>query len=235
MVSEGLISRGRGAAARRARAGGATAPAPLRLGRDQGGARPSGRLLAQGPQRLARRRRRQGRLRRRQAAEHGRHAARPSSWCAPETNPDDVHGMIAAQGILTARGGRDQPRGRRGPRHGQALRRRRGGDQGRRRARQLHRVDGKTIREGDEISIDGTTGEVFVGAIPTDRSQVRATRRSGAAAAAGPTRPASWASGPTPTTRATRSRRASSAPRASASAAPSTCSSRKSACRSCSR
>ena len=28
-----------------------------------------------------------------------------------ETNPDDVHGMLAAQGVLTARGGKTVPRG----------------------------------------------------------------------------------------------------------------------------
>ena len=36
----------------------------------------------------------------------------------PETSPDDLHGMIAAEGILTSRGGLVSPRGRRRPRHG---------------------------------------------------------------------------------------------------------------------
>ena len=39
-----------------------------------------------------------------------------------ETNPDDLNGMIAAQGILTSRGRQDQPRRGRRPRHGQDLR-----------------------------------------------------------------------------------------------------------------
>ena len=39
----------------------------------------------------------------------------------PETSPDDVHGMIASQGILTARGGRYQPCRCRCARPGQAL------------------------------------------------------------------------------------------------------------------
>ena len=44
----------------------------------------------------------------------------------PETSPDDLHGMIAAEGILTSRGGLVSPRGGRRARHGQArdLRRR---------------------------------------------------------------------------------------------------------------
>ena len=42
-----------------------------------------------------------------------------------ETSPEDIHGMHAAQGILTARGGMTSPRGRGGARHGQALRLRR--------------------------------------------------------------------------------------------------------------
>ena len=44
-----------------------------------------------------------------------------------ETSPEDVHGMLAAEGILTARGGLVQPRRRRRPRLGQAGRRRRRG------------------------------------------------------------------------------------------------------------
>ena len=39
-----------------------------------------------------------------------------------ETNPDDLNGMIAAQGILTSHGGTHQPRRRRRPRDGQDLR-----------------------------------------------------------------------------------------------------------------
>ena len=42
-----------------------------------------------------------------------------------ETNPEDVEGMRAAEGILTARGRHDLARGTRGPRLGQVLHRRR--------------------------------------------------------------------------------------------------------------
>ena len=38
----------------------------------------------------------------------------------PETSPEDLHGMIAAEGILTSRGGLVSPRGRRRARHGHA-------------------------------------------------------------------------------------------------------------------
>ncbi len=83
-----------------------------------------------------------------------------------ETNPDDVHGMIAAKGILTARGGATS--------HAAVVARGMGKpcvagtesikvDQ---ETRQFT-VDGKVIHEGDEISIDGTTGEVFAGRLPT--------------------------------------------------------------------
>ncbi len=83
-----------------------------------------------------------------------------------ETNPDDVHGMIAARGVLTARGGATS--------HAAVVARGLGkpavvgcealaiDEHGR-----LFTVNGVVVREGDHISIDGTTGEVFLGAIPT--------------------------------------------------------------------
>ncbi len=80
----------------------------------------------------------------------------------PETKPDDVHGMLAAEGILTSRGGRTS--------HAALV------------ARQFGKpavvgvaeldidmvdrkmsVGNRQIHEGDWISIDGTAGEVFVG------------------------------------------------------------------------
>ena len=51
-----------------------------------------------------------------------------------ETNPDDLNGMIAAAGILTSRGGKTSPRRGRGAWHGQDLRLRGGGAQGRHQA-----------------------------------------------------------------------------------------------------
>ena len=84
----------------------------------------------------------------------------------PETTPDDVHGMLASKGILTARGGATS--------HAAVVARGLGlpcvagceairVDETR---RQLS-VDGKVLKEMNLISIDGTTGEVFAGFIPT--------------------------------------------------------------------
>lgn len=84
----------------------------------------------------------------------------------PETKPDDVHGMLSAQGILTSRGGRTS--------HAALVARQFGKpavvgcaalniDLGRR----LMTVNGRTVREGDYVSIDGTEGEVFLGQIAT--------------------------------------------------------------------
>ena len=84
----------------------------------------------------------------------------------PETSPDDFHGMVAATGILTARGGSTS--------HAAVVARGLGLpcvagcaaleiDLGKREMR----VDGKLVHEGEAISIDGTTGEVFAGELPT--------------------------------------------------------------------
>ncbi len=83
-----------------------------------------------------------------------------------ETSPDDFHGMAVAEGILTARGGATS--------HAAVV------------ARQIGKpcvagcsellvdyhtrsatTNGTTFREGDPISLDGSTGEVFLGALPT--------------------------------------------------------------------
>ncbi len=84
----------------------------------------------------------------------------------PETKPDDVHGMLAAQGILTSRGGRTS--------HAALVARQFGKpavvgvseldiDMGRRRMK----VKDVVIKEGDWISIDGTSGEVYAGKLET--------------------------------------------------------------------
>ena len=84
----------------------------------------------------------------------------------PETKPDDVHGMLAAEGILTSKGGRTS--------HAALV------------ARQFGKpavvgvseleldlvarkmeVGGDIIEEGDWISLDGTLGEVYLGQLPT--------------------------------------------------------------------
>jgi pyruvate,orthophosphate dikinase len=86
----------------------------------------------------------------------------------PETSPDDVHGMLVAKGVLTARGGATS--------HAAVVARGLGlpcvaGCEGIRvdEGEHLFRVVGtdQVIREGDDISIDGATGEVFAGRIPT--------------------------------------------------------------------
>ncbi|GHC05827.1 pyruvate, phosphate dikinase [Cerasicoccus arenae] len=91
--------------------------------------------------------------------------------CRVETSPEDLRGMIASEGILTSRGGVSS--------HAALV------------ARQMGKVCvcgahevvidygkktltvGKTVlREGDFISIDGTSGHIFAGAIPTAPSEV---------------------------------------------------------------
>ena len=86
-----------------------------------------------------------------------------------ETSPEDIHGMNAAEGILTSRGGMTS--------HAALV------------ARGMGKpcvvgcaalninystgsmeVNGRTLREGDFLSIDGTTGEVIEGQIPTSSS-----------------------------------------------------------------
>lgn len=82
-----------------------------------------------------------------------------------ETNPDDVHGMFAAEGVLTARGGRTShaavvARGMGKPCVAGAeklevdLKERR------------FSCGGITVKEGDTITIDGTTGRVILGEVP---------------------------------------------------------------------
>jgi pyruvate,orthophosphate dikinase len=84
----------------------------------------------------------------------------------PETCPDDVHGMIAAQGILTARGGNTS--------HAAVVARGMGkpcvtGCESCRIDPTVGTltVGGKILHQGSIISLDGSTGEVFLGEIPT--------------------------------------------------------------------
>ena len=85
----------------------------------------------------------------------------------PETKPDDVHGMIASKGILTSRGGATS--------HAAVVARQFGTpavvgceaveiDL----AGRTMEASGKVVKEGDWISIDGTSGEVFAGQIATE-------------------------------------------------------------------
>jgi pyruvate,orthophosphate dikinase len=88
-----------------------------------------------------------------------------------ETNPDDLNGMIAAQGILTSRGGKTS--------HAAVVARGMGKtcvcgaeDLDVDIAARKITVNGTTINEGDMISLDGTTGEVFLGEVPVVPSPV---------------------------------------------------------------
>jgi pyruvate,orthophosphate dikinase len=91
---------------------------------------------------------------------------KPVILARPETRPDDVHGMLAAKGVVTSRGGRTS--------HAALV------------ARQFGKpavvgatditidlndrtlcADGLTIPEGEWLSIDGTTGEIFEGRLET--------------------------------------------------------------------
>jgi pyruvate,orthophosphate dikinase len=95
----------------------------------------------------------------------------PVVLCRVETSPDDLRGMIASEGILTSRGGVSS--------HAALV------------ARQMGKVcvcgandvvinyskatltaGGTVLKEGDDISIDGTTGEVFAGHVDTAPSEV---------------------------------------------------------------
>ena len=88
-----------------------------------------------------------------------------------ETTPDDIHGMIQAQGILTAHGGHDLARRRRRARDGQAVRRRLRGAL-RRLRRAPHASAAHELHEGDVITIDGGTGEVILGEVPLVPPQI---------------------------------------------------------------
>ncbi|HWH00845.1 MAG TPA: pyruvate, phosphate dikinase [Pilimelia sp.] len=88
-----------------------------------------------------------------------------------ETNPDDLPGMIAAQGILTSRGGKTS--------HAAVVARGMGKTcvcgaesvdvdlSGRR-----FTAGGRVVHEGDVISIDGTSGRVYPGEVPVSPSEV---------------------------------------------------------------
>jgi pyruvate, orthophosphate dikinase len=89
-----------------------------------------------------------------------------------ETNPDDLNGMIAASGILTSRGGKTS--------HAAVVARGMGKTcvcgaetlDVNTKQRILRAPDGAEIHEGDVISIDGTSGEVFLGEVPVVDSPV---------------------------------------------------------------
>ena len=90
----------------------------------------------------------------------------------PETKPDDVHGMLAAKGILTSRGGRTS--------HAALVARQFGKpavvgvsmlkiDMGKRQIA----IGDEVIHEGDWISIDGTIGEIYSGQLTTTAPDIK--------------------------------------------------------------
>jgi pyruvate,orthophosphate dikinase len=89
-----------------------------------------------------------------------------------ETNPDDLPGMVAASGILTSRGGKTS--------HAAVVARGMGRTcvcgaeelevDAEKRVVQVR--GGVTLTEGDQVSIDGTSGEVFLGEVPVAESLI---------------------------------------------------------------
>jgi pyruvate,orthophosphate dikinase len=88
-----------------------------------------------------------------------------------ETSPEDIRGMNAAQGILTARGGMTSHAALVARQMGKVCVAGCGALNINYKKRQIT-VDGHTIKEGDYLSIDGTTGEVILGKIPTRPSEI---------------------------------------------------------------
>ena len=88
-----------------------------------------------------------------------------------ETSPEDIEGMKAAQGILTVRGGMTS--------HAAVVARGMGeccvsgcGDIKMDEANKKFELAGKIFKEGDFISIDGSTGNIYEGIIPTVDAQI---------------------------------------------------------------
>ena len=88
-----------------------------------------------------------------------------------ETVPDDIHGMSVAQGILTATGGMTSHAAVVGRQMGKPSVVGCGALDINAKAKTL-KVAGKVLKEGDPISIDGSTGEVMLAAVPTMPSEV---------------------------------------------------------------
>ena len=88
-----------------------------------------------------------------------------------ETSPEDITGMKASQGILTVRGGMTS--------HAAVVARGMGtccvsgcGDINMDEENKKFTLAGQTFTEGSEISIDGTTGNIYAGLIPTVDAQI---------------------------------------------------------------
>jgi len=106
-------------------------------------------------------------------AERAVEAAKKSSvlLVRQETSPEDLRGMIAAEGILTARGGVSS--------HAALVARQMGkvcvcgaADLDVDYHNRTVKVNGKTFKEGDYMSINGTTGDVYAGELKTAPSEI---------------------------------------------------------------
>ena len=91
-----------------------------------------------------------------------------------ETSPEDITGMKASQGILTVRGGMTS--------HAAVVARGMGtccvsgcSEINMDEANKVFTLAGETFKEGDAISIDGTTGNIYKGIIPTVDAQIAGT------------------------------------------------------------
>jgi len=88
-----------------------------------------------------------------------------------ETSPEDLRGMIAAEGILTSRGGVSSHAALVARQMGKVCVCGAGGIQIDYQKRTLS-ANGTSLRQGDYISIDGTAGEVFAGEVTTAPSEI---------------------------------------------------------------
>ena len=90
-----------------------------------------------------------------------------------ETKPDDVHGLLAAKGVITSRGGRTS--------HAALVARQFGKPavvgamalevDAVKRIATIARSE-RVLKEGDEVSLDGTTGEIYLGQLPTRQPEL---------------------------------------------------------------
>ncbi len=149
-----------------------------------------------------------------------------------ETTPDDIHGLIQAQGVVTSHGGMTS--------HAAVVARGMGkpcvaGVESAKidEAAKTLTVGDTVIREGDMITIDGAAGTLMLGALPLVAAELGEDFDAIATWADERRRLRVRANADTPED--AQRARASWAPRASACVAPSTCSWPPSACRSCAR